>query len=519
MDLNLKDIVYDEKENGYEIIEYIGSGGFGYVYKIRKKIDNSIWALKTINPIDNNEQDIKALLNEGKNALKVRNKNVIRYVYFHDGTKFSNLPPYIIMEYANGGNLNDFINTNKGSQKYIENSVLILMFGQLINGMKAINNYLVHRDIKPSNILFHNDVLKITDFGLSKIVNQSTRSSTFKGFGTCAYIAPEAWEFKDNTIQMDIYSMGIVFYQLATFNYPYEIDNRGDLIKNYREAHMTKNPVRPELYNKKISINLSQIIMKMLEKSIGDRLHNWEEIEELLELENHEKEIDKDIEELLKKRIERDEENRTERLKENKKETKKRDFFKRIRYQTMNSIINPLEEKINEFNKRYHNGGIKFGEKENHVIENFTYIIEFVSQKYIQIYTEALYDYKFEYQVSPESLIDIPFPTKKNLIKKVVPKLKDRKILSWGVFRTSEGKGFNLFLVEKADDIYGEWLILENKNSALSPRKRLPEPFPLRIQEFQEELPHINVNATHIYESKIIEFNIKCIIGFFHELI
>jgi len=393
------------------------------------------------------------------------------------------------------------------------------MFTQLINGMKAINNYLVHRDIKPSNILFHNDVLKITDFGLSKIVNQSTRSSTFKGFGTCAYIAPEAWEFKDNTIQMDIYSMGIVFYQLATYRYPYEIDNRGNMIENYREAHMTKNPVRPEQHNNKISLNLSQVIMKMLEKSIGDRLHNWDEIEELIELENHEKEIDRDIEELLKKRIGRDEENRTERLKENKEETKKRDFFKRVRYQTMNSIINPLEEKINDFNKHYHNGGIKFGEKENYVIENFTYIIEFVSQKYIQIYTEALYDYKFEYQVSPESLIDIPFPTKENLIRKVIPKLKGRKILAWGVFITSENKGFNLFLVEKANDIYGEWLILENRNNALSRRKRLPEPFPFRIEEFKEELSHINVNAMHIYKSKIIEFNIKYIIDFFKELI
>jgi len=204
MDLNLKDVVYDEKENEYEIIEYIGSGGFGYVYKIRKKIDNSIWALKTIHPIDNNKQDIKAILNEGRNALKVRNENVIRYIYFHDGTKFNKLPPYIIMEYANGGNLYDFININRESQKYIENSVLLLMFRQLINGMKAINNYLVHRDIKPLNILFHDDVLKITDFGLSKIVNQSTRSSTFKGSGTYAYIAPEAWEYKDNTIQMDI---------------------------------------------------------------------------------------------------------------------------------------------------------------------------------------------------------------------------------------------------------------------------------------------------------------------------
>ena len=200
MDLSHKDIVYDEKEDEYEIIEHIGSGGFSHVYKIGKKIDNSIWALKTIHPIVNNKQDIKAILNEGRNALKIRNENVISYIYFHDGTKFNNLPPYIIMEYANGGNLEVFINSNKESQKYIENSVLLLMFRQLINGMKAINSHLIHRDIKPLNILFHDDILKIADFGLSKIVNQSTRSSTFKGSGTYAYIAPEAWEYKDNTI-------------------------------------------------------------------------------------------------------------------------------------------------------------------------------------------------------------------------------------------------------------------------------------------------------------------------------
>ena len=147
MDINLKDIFYDEKEQEYEVTEHIGSGGFGDVYKISKKIDNSIWALKTIHLTVNNKQDIKAILNEGRNALKIKNENVINYIYFHDGTKYNNLPPYIIMEYANGGNLNDFIDANKGSQKYIENSVLILMFRQLINGMKAINNYLVSRHI------------------------------------------------------------------------------------------------------------------------------------------------------------------------------------------------------------------------------------------------------------------------------------------------------------------------------------------------------------------------------------
>lgn len=518
MGINLKDIFYDEKEQEYEVTEHIGSGGFGDVYKISKKIDNSIWALKTIHLTVNNKQDIKAILNEGRNTLKIKNENVIRYIYFHDSTKYNNLPPYIIMEYANGGNLDDFLNTNKELQKYIENSVLILMFRQLINGMKAINTFLVHRDITPRNILLHNGELKITDFGLSKIVDQSTRSSTFKGSGTPAYIAPEAWEYKDNTIQMDIYSMGIIFYQLATNHYPYKINNIENMIENYKEAHMTQNPVRPEQYNSKISINLSQIIMKMLEKPVSDRFNNWEKIEELLEIENHEKGIDKDkdIEELLKKMIKRDEESRTEKLEENKKEIKKREFLKRVKYQIIKSIIIPLEEKMNKLNKLYHNREIKFSEK-NYGLKTFVYKIQIVSGKDIQIHIEGLFDYKFEYHVSPESLIDIPFPTKENLIRKEVPKLEDRNILAWGVFKASKGKGFNLFLVEKEDDIYGEWLILENRNNALSREKRLPEPFPFEMQEFQTELPLIN--AMHIYDSKIIGYNIKYIIDFFDELI
>lgn len=423
------------------------------------------------------------------------------------------------MEYANGGNLHDFIDIYKKQNKLIENSTLILIFKQLINGMKAINTVLIHRDIKPENILIHDDKLKITDFGLSKIVNQSTRTSTFKGWGTYAYMPPEAWENNKNTIQMDIYSLGIIFYQLATLAYPYEIENAGDSLENYRDAHMNKNPIRVEQYNSEISINLSQIIMKMLEKSTSVRFHNWKEIEKLLEMENHGKETDKDIEELIRIQIERDAEIKLKRLEENKKETEKRNFFKRVKYQIKKSIITPLEEKMKKFNKSYHSGKIKFGEKEIHVPGKFVYTIKFVSGKDIQIYIEGLYDYKFEYQVSSETLIDIPFPPKKILIREVEPKLKDKKILAWGFIKTSKGMGFNIFLVEKADkdDIYGEWLILENRNNAFSRKRRLPEPFPFEIQEFQKELPHIN--AIHKYTSKIIEFNIKYIIDFFKEWI
>ena len=77
-------------------------------------------------------------------------------------------------------------------EKFIE-SELINIYSSLISGMKAINEKVIHRDIKPENILFRDDVLKIADFGLSKIIDEKTRTSSFKGWGTPKYIAPEAW--------------------------------------------------------------------------------------------------------------------------------------------------------------------------------------------------------------------------------------------------------------------------------------------------------------------------------------
>ena len=89
------------------------------------------------------------------------------------------------------------------------------IFHQIIDGMEAINRVLVHRDIKPDNIFINNGVFKIADFGLAKIIQDKTRSKTFKGWGTEPYIAPEAYRFEKNTIQMDMYSIGLVFFQIA----------------------------------------------------------------------------------------------------------------------------------------------------------------------------------------------------------------------------------------------------------------------------------------------------------------
>ena len=96
------------------------------------------------------------------------------------------------MELADAGNLGRIINTHKSDGKYFPDSELKTIFLEILSGIKAIHKIALHRDLKPENILVVNKALKISDFGLAKYVDESTRTRTFKGGGTPKYMAPES---------------------------------------------------------------------------------------------------------------------------------------------------------------------------------------------------------------------------------------------------------------------------------------------------------------------------------------
>jgi len=273
--------VFDNEKEAYTTGEQIGSGGFGAVYKLIRVSDGKMFALKTLPSDFNSEDVIESIKNEGKLAVKIKHKNVIDYLYFHDGSKFDNLPLYIIMEYAEGGSLKDIILINKDTETLFGVNELRDIFTQLINGMKKINSKLIHRDIKPENILFSNDILKISDFGLSKIVEDKTRTLTFKGYGTIKYASPECLKYEKNSIKMDIYSMGIVFYEIATNTHPFEhLDISSD--EDWVAAHLYESPRLPNKLNTNLSVIITQLITKMIEKNPSDRFNDWEEIRSFL---------------------------------------------------------------------------------------------------------------------------------------------------------------------------------------------------------------------------------------------
>ena len=266
--------VKDNNGNSYLLDEIIGRGGFGYVFRAHREKDNKVFAVKTSFPSFDDSSLAQAFKNEIRAALKVVGDNVIHYEYVHDGDSFPEYPPYIIMEYADGGTLKDTLEKRRACRKLLTNDELSSIFIQLAKGMRVINEQLIHRDVKPDNILLCDGVLKISDFGLSKVVAEQTRSFSFKGGGTPLYMAPEAWDYSKNTIQMDIYSMGIVFYELATLQYPYLLP-KDCTTDDCKSAHLYSSIQSLPSRNANLSPHLVSIINRMLEKSTRRRFSSW----------------------------------------------------------------------------------------------------------------------------------------------------------------------------------------------------------------------------------------------------
>ncbi|XOS93114.1 serine/threonine-protein kinase [Brevibacillus laterosporus] len=359
-------------------------------------------------------------------AQQLSHNNVINYAFVHDGTVHEFLPPYIIMELANDGTLQDVIRKNNHVNNFLQMEEILYYFYQLINGMEHINNILVHRDIKPDNILIDNGILKISDFGLSKISNARTRTLTFKGVGALKYLAPEGWKFDKNTIQMDIYSMGIVFYELATNRHPLEVDGEGE--QAWQIAHFYSSPTPPHIINTNISPIASQVIMKMIEKNTKNRFSNWKEIRNALEVDdallNKENKV---IDNLVKVQLEKDKIQHQADLQHQRNLKVKHETIKLNNFQFQDQIYNPLKDFIGDFNSRYISGEIKISKLEERDLHNekLNLKIMLLSGKYISIQFNSLFDEQF----IRETYDRFSRATRKAVAR---PHLDNKRVSAWG---------------------------------------------------------------------------------------
>ena len=372
----------------------------------------------------------------------------------------------------------------------------------------------MHRDVKPENILIVNGQLKITDFGLSKFAIANTRKETLKGFGSLPYVAPEGLIGSKNTIQMDIYSMGIVFYELATLNSPYQITPGVDQFNEWRKAHLTQLPKPLISINNGLPIGLQQMILKMLQKKSIDRCQNWEEVRELFsKSEMPSTDNTPAVEEAIQKRMMIDGITDAAEIENRKRIEAKKEFNQMVEYQLVESIESPLQAWIEEFNTKYVSGQMVVEKKPfEPIIGKFHMEILTVSRNRLLIEVQSIYDYKYRME-----RVRNDYDRIRTLVEEIEPTLDGRKIQAWGYVKTNTGKGYNVFLLEHKGELYGDWVLLSNRNHAFSTKERTPVPFPFDYSEFQRELSLIS--SMHIYVSEIIGYTNDQIVSLLKEII
>lgn len=509
MILTIGAVVKDDQGRQYILDELLGSGGFGSVFKAHRD-DGNIYAVKALFPTFDDDKAYLSFKNEITQSLLVKSDNVIKYTYAHDGERYPNLPPYIIMEYANGGTLRDLLNARQHTP--FDLSTLVGYYRQLASGMLAISKSLVHRDIKPENILVVDGELKISDFGLSKMAGESTRTLTFKGYGSAKYVAPEAWKNDNNNIQMDIYSMGIVFYELATLQYPYEISSIRDPL-GMCDVHMFQTAKAPAAINHDLPANIVAIIMRMMEKSIHRRFNSWEDIIAALEIKDiSQGSLSSIIDKAMAHRTEADLDWQKQQAKEEKEKSEKQNRIRLVESQYETDILNPIEEFVNGFNAQYAGHG-KFSIKKTAHFELFGKIsttITLPSARNVNIAGEVIFKKNF----TRERRLDPFFDDGRIVNENYIPQCDGRNVMFWAQVSDYAGIGFNILLLESKDDMYGEWFILENESNGLSITNR-PSPFGFSLSELPKEIVHLR--EWHIYNMKLMTYEHEKIIGFLAE--
>ncbi len=503
--------VKDGDGNIFTLTEELGHGGFGCVYKAVCDTDKSVYAVKTLLYSFGDEATANSFKNEVKLSSEVSGEHVIHYLYAHDGDEYPELPPYIIMEYAEGGTLADQIDERKKMNNPYSKDELRNLFLQLVDGMKSINKKLVHRDIKPENILICNGICKITDFGLAKVASESTRTKSFKGYGTLQYIAPEAWKSEKNTIQMDIYSMGIVFYELALLDYPYDVVSNN--MEAYRSAHMFSRIKRTTDLKNILGADVASIILAMLEKPIQKRLKSWEEIEE--QLGRPSLEVVGDLGNIVSlaigKKIEADTRKQQQIEEENRKRKEKEDYFNLVRNQFESVIVDFFEQFADEYNIHLAgNDKCRFESKMRNYgfMDLLSYQLTIPSVTNIGVKCKVIMPNSFTRVVDMDRVYGFSDMYGSYGKREVVytPQYKNKNIMGWVEIENTEGLGFNLMLVQ-TEDMYGDWYILRNKNNGIYMTQHKPkqEPFAFKINELDEALK--GISAFSLYSSDVELFD------------
>lgn len=253
----------------YEIVELIGRGGMAYVYKARDLKLNRYVAVKVLREeYTESEQFIKKFDRESQAVACLSHPNIVGV---YDVGVQDNIY-YIIMEYIDGITLKQYL-LRKGKIDYIEASRFLV---DISNALRcAHENKIIHRDIKPHNILLTRDLVpKVADFGIARAITSSTVTMTNQTMGSVHYISPEQARGGFVDERSDLYSLGILYYELLTGKLPFDEENTVTIAIK----HIQENIIPPKKIEPQIPESVNQIVMKLTEKKPDERYQNVDEL-------------------------------------------------------------------------------------------------------------------------------------------------------------------------------------------------------------------------------------------------
>ncbi|MBK5251114.1 MAG: Stk1 family PASTA domain-containing Ser/Thr kinase [Peptostreptococcaceae bacterium] len=248
--------------NRYEIVEKIGEGGMAKVYKAKCNLLNRFVAVKILkNEYVNNKEFTAKFNSESQSAAKLSHPNIVNIYDIGIEGDIN----YIIMEYIDGITLKDSILKNAP----FDNAEIIEISSQIAAALAhAHKNKIIHRDIKPQNILFTKDNrIKVADFGIARAVTDATVVNASNLMGTVHYASPEQLKGSLVDERTDIYSLGVIMYEMSTGQLPYD----GEAPITVALKHMNEVLIPPNLVNKKILGSLNSIILKTMNKTAAYR--------------------------------------------------------------------------------------------------------------------------------------------------------------------------------------------------------------------------------------------------------
>lgn len=259
----------------YEIHELIGVGGMAMVYKAYDCTSDRVVAIKILkDEFSNNREFVRRFKNESKAIAVLSHQNIVK-VY---DVSFGDIIQYIVMEFIDGITLKEYIE----QQGVISWKEAVYFTTQILQALQhAHEKGIVHRDVKPQNIMLLQDgTIKVTDFGIARFSNTETRTMTDKAIGSVHYIAPEQARGDLTDAKSDVYSIGVMLYEMLTGKLPFQADNAVSVA--IMQLQSRPKPLRD--INPDIPEGLQEITLKAMRKEPSMRYQSAEEMLKDIEL-------------------------------------------------------------------------------------------------------------------------------------------------------------------------------------------------------------------------------------------